>query len=112
MRKIVVVLAGCLALTGCGAEQWKQDVRFKVDKIYEVPAGYDRDDAQLRLELVGEMPDDILEPDTLSPQVVKRRDIDGDVRVDDEVTCQAEQDTEGYFRTSVINTRLWSCEKA
>jgi hypothetical protein len=112
MRKIVVVFAGCLVLTGCGSESWKQDVRFKVDKIYEVPTGYDRKDAQLRLELVGEVPDDILEPDTLSPKVVKRREIQGEVRVGDEVTCQAEQDTEGYFQTSVIDTRLWSCEKA
>ena len=112
MRKIVAALAGCLVLAGCGAGQWKQDVRFKVDKIYEVPAGYDRADSQLRLELVGEVPDDVLEPDTLSPRVVKRREIDGEVRVGDEVTCQAEQDTEGYFDTSVIDTRLWSCEKA
>ena len=112
MRKIVVVLAGCLALSSCGADQWKQDVRFKVDKIYEVPSGYDRKDAQMRLELVGEAPDDALDPDTVSPQMVKRYSIKGEVKVGDEVTCQAEQDTEGYFETSVIKTSLSSCEKA
>jgi hypothetical protein len=112
MRKIVVVLLGCLVLSGCGAAQWRERVKYKVDKIYEVPAGYDREDAQLRLELVGEVPDDILEPDTLSPQVVERRSIDGEVRVGDEVTCWAEQKTQGYTETRVIRTSLSSCEKA
>lgn len=112
MRKIVVVLTGCLALSGCGADEWKQDLRFKVDKIYEVPAGYDREDAQLRLVLVGEVPDEALDPDTVSPQVVKRREIEGEVRVGDEVTCEAEQDTDGYFETNVTTTDLSFCEKA
>ncbi|GGU69069.1 hypothetical protein [Lentzea flava] len=73
MPKIVVVLAGCLVLSGCGAAEWREKVRFKVDKIYEVPSGYDRADSQLRLVLVGEVPDDALDPDTVSPQVVKPR---------------------------------------
>lgn len=112
MRKIVAVLAGCLVLTGCGADQWKQALRFKVDKIYRVPSGYDRKDDQLRLELLGEVPDDALEPDTVTPQVVKRYSIKGEVRAGDEVTCQAEQKTRGYSETSVTRTDLSSCEKA
>lgn len=28
MRKIVVVLAGCFVLSGCGAADWKHEVRF------------------------------------------------------------------------------------
>lgn len=112
MRKIVVVVAGCLAVSGCGASEWKQAVRFKVDKIYEVPSGYDRKDDQLRLELLGEVPGDALDPDTVTPQVVKRYSIRGEVRAGDEVTCQAEQKTRGYTETSVIKTGLSSCEKA
>lgn len=112
MHRISVVLLGCLALSGCGAAEWKKDVRFKVDKVYEVPAKYDRQDDQLRLVLVGEVPDDILEPDTLSPQVVKRRWIKGEVRAGDEVTCEAEQETLGYTQDTVIRTRLSICEKA
>ena len=113
MRKIVVVLAGCLVLSGCGAAEWtKYKVRFKVDKIYEVPAQYDRKYAQIRLELVGDVPDDILEPDTLSPQVLDRFQIDGEVRVGDEVECTAKQKTQGYFETSVIDTSVDWCGKA
>ncbi|MFC3892372.1 hypothetical protein ACFOWZ_12895 [Lentzea rhizosphaerae] len=89
MRKIVVVLVGCLVLSGCGAAEWHEKVRFKVDKIYEVAPKYDRKYAKLRLELVGEAPDDALEPDTVSPQVVDRFQI-----------------------TSVIKTDLSWCEKA
>ncbi|WP_112262814.1 hypothetical protein [Lentzea terrae] len=112
MRKIVVVLAGCFVLSGCGAADWKHEVRFKVDKIYEVPAKYDRKYAKLRLELVGEPPDGVLEPDTVSPQVVQRSGIRGEVAVGDEVVCVAQQKTTGYTDTSVIKTELSSCEKA
>ena len=34
MRKIVLVLAGCLALTGC-TFAWEGEIRFKVTKIDE-----------------------------------------------------------------------------
>lgn len=41
-----------------------------------------------------------------------RREIDGEVRVGDEVECTAEQKTQGYFETSVIDTRVDWCGKA
>ncbi|MCP2248545.1 hypothetical protein [Lentzea aerocolonigenes] len=112
MRKIIVALAGCLVLSGCGAAEWREKVRFKVDKIYEVAPKYDRKYATLRLELVGEVPDDALEPDTVSPQVVDRFEIRGEVVVGDEVVCAAEQKTSGYADADVIRTDLLSCEKA
>ena len=112
MRKIVVVLVGCLVLSGCGAAEWHEKVRFKVDKIHEVPAKYDRGYAKLRVKLVGEMPDDVLEPDTVSPQVVQRSSISGEVAVGDEIVCVARQKTTGYADTNVIKTDLSSCEKA
>lgn len=112
MRKIIAVLAGCLVLSACGAADWREKVRFKVDKIYEVPAKYDRKDAKLRLELVGELPDGVLEPDTVSPQVVQRFEVEGEVVVGDEVVCVAEQKTSGYADANVIKTDLSWCEKA
>ena len=112
MRKIVMVLAGCLALTGCGgAARWEADLRFKVAKVYEVPSGYDRKYDKLRLELVGEVPEDILEPDTLTPQVTERMFVTGEVREGDEVLCNAWQETDGYTQSTVIRTYL-SCKKA
>lgn len=111
MRKILAVLAACLVLVGCGgAARWEQDVRFKVVKVYEVPSGYDRKDDTMRLELVSAVPDDILEPDTLTPQVLKRREITGEVRDGDEVLCNARQETDGYTQATVIKTYL-SCKK-
>lgn len=114
MRKIAITLVGCLVLSGCGAAKWQEQVRFKVDKIYEVPPRFDRKYAKIRLELVGEPPDDVLEPDTVSPQVIKRSNIVDDVEVvvGDEVLCVAEQETRGYADSSVIKTRLSSCKKA
>jgi hypothetical protein len=67
MRKIVGVLVGCLVLSGCaGAAKWEQDVRFKIVKVYEVGAEHDRKYDTLRLELVGDVPEDVLEPDTVT----------------------------------------------
>lgn len=111
MRKIVLVLLGCLVLSGCGAAEWEQEVEFEVVKVYEVGAGYDRKDDTLRMELVGEVPDDILEPDTLTPQVVKRFQVSGEVREGDEVSCSARQKTDGYTQATVIRTHV-SCRKA
>lgn len=111
MRRIVVVLAGCLVLSGCaGAAKWEQDVRFKIVKVYEVGAEHDRKYDTLRLELVGDVPEDVLEPDTVTPQVRKRWEVTGEVREGDEVLCNARQATDGYTQAYVIKTYL-SCKK-
>lgn len=111
MRKIVGLLVGCLVLSGCaGAAKWERDIRFKIVKVYEVGAEHDRKYDTLRMELVGDVPEDVLEPDTVTPQARKRWEITGEVREGDEVLCNARQTSDGYTQANVIHTYM-SCKK-
>ncbi|SFR18516.1 hypothetical protein SAMN04488564_104835 [Lentzea waywayandensis] len=112
MRKIGVVLVGCLVLAGCGASEWRQQVRYEVTKIFERPFPGNPENANVRLELVGDPPDDVLEPLTLTPAVVGYRTLRGDYEVGDRFLCWAEQKSEGHARTMTIRTDVSSCEKA
>ncbi|GGN05005.1 hypothetical protein GCM10011609_50330 [Lentzea pudingi] len=112
MRKIAAVLAAGLVLAGCGASEWRQQVRYEVTKIFDRPFPENPQNAEVRLELVGEPPDDVFEPLTLTPAVVSYRTFRGDFEVGDQFLCWAEQKSGGYTRTSTIRTDVSSCEKA
>ncbi|MFD4674584.1 hypothetical protein ACFWNN_33015 [Lentzea sp. NPDC058450] len=112
MRKIGVALVACLVLAGCGASEWRQQVRYEVTKIFERSYPQDQKNANVRLELVGEVPDDVPEPLTLTPAVVRSWTLRGDFEVGDQFLCWVEQEDDGYTRTVTIQTDVSSCEKA
>jgi hypothetical protein len=112
MRKISAAIAACLVLSGCGASEWRQQVRYEVTKVFERPFPANPENADVRLELVGDPPDGVLEPVTLTPAVVSYRTLRGDYAVGDQFLCWAVQKSEGYTRTMTIKTDVSSCEKA
>ena len=113
MRKIVLIVTGCLALTGC-AGTWEAEVRLKVTEIENYQPLPEKYPAEVRawLDLVGELPDDAYERQQFSGGIVDVTEIDGDVSVGDEVLCLAKQRTIGAFQTNSISTELFQCRKA
>lgn len=111
MRKIVAVLAGCLALAGCSGD-WAAEVRLKVTEV-EVTAVSPIEPPQPRvsLELVGGLPG-AYRQDGFSGTSMHPAEIDGDVKVGDEVTCLAKQRSIGILQTNSISTELFQCRKA
>ncbi|MFS8098223.1 hypothetical protein LFM09_13880 [Lentzea alba] len=112
MRKIVLVVAGCFALTGCAGD-WEAEVRLKVVKIEEYqPLETLPPEQRIDLDPVGELPEDAFERDYYYGAIKNPAEIDGDVKVGDEVVCLAKQRTIGAFQTNSISTELFQCRKA
>lgn len=111
MRKIVLVLAGCVALTGCAGD-WSAEVRLEVAEE-EVYTFHDTapPEPRLRLELVGELPG-AYRKDEFTGKRVHPAEIDGEVEVGDEVICLAKQRSIGALQTNAITTELFRCRKA
>lgn len=113
MRKIVLILAGCLALTGCAGD-WEAEVRFKVAALEEsqvVPGS--APEPRVVLELIGNLPGGATEERKhYSKDWVHPGEIDGDVKVGDEVICLAKQRSIGVLQTNSIQTELFQCRKA
>ncbi|MCP2248546.1 hypothetical protein [Lentzea aerocolonigenes] len=113
MRKIVLVLVGCLALAGCSGT-WEAEIRLKVAKIDEddaVPT-YLPPRARVWLDRVGELQESAYDRDNFTGTVVEPAEIDGEVAVGDEVTCLAKQRSIGILQTNSIQTELFQCRKA
>ncbi|WP_112262813.1 hypothetical protein [Lentzea terrae] len=113
MRKIALMLAGCLALTGC-AGTWEAEIRLKVTKIEDyqpLPEKYPAE-VQVWLDPVGELPSDAYDRENFTGKIVEPAEIDGDVQVGDEVVCLAKQRTIGALQTNSISTELFQCRKA
>ena len=111
MRKIVL-LAACLVLTGCAGD-WEAEVRLKVVKIEEYQSLETLPPEQrIELDPIGELPEDAFERDNYYGATKNPAEIDGDVKVGDEVTCLAKQRTIGAFQTNSIQTELFQCRKA
>jgi hypothetical protein len=101
MRKLVALMAGALALTGCGGtDQWEGDVKFKVAEA---------DSGGYEIVLAGEMPRGALRK-WQTGRVGKEHFPDG-VQVGDEVTCHVTQRETGDkgFGTDV---QVTNCRKA
>ncbi|WP_086665557.1 hypothetical protein [Lentzea kentuckyensis] len=113
MRKIVLILLGCLVLAGC-AGTWEAEIRLKVTKIEENDVGLDYlpPDVQVWLDPVGDLPEDAYDRDNFIGKIMEPAEIDGDVKVGDEVTCLAKQRTIGALQTNSIQTELFQCRKA
>ncbi|MFD4643694.1 hypothetical protein ACFWN2_40745 [Lentzea sp. NPDC058436] len=106
MRKLAVVLAGCLVLTGCSAS-WQQEVRYRIAELdtSNSPTEY------FRLELVGDAPGGALAAEQLKLQLMQTSEIEG-AQVGDEVLCAAEQEKGNAFGNSNVVTHLRKCRKA
>lgn len=113
MRKIALILAGCLVLTGC-AGTWEAEVRLEVTKIEEVDTGLAHipPDVQVWLDPVGDLPKDAYDRQNYHGGMKRPPEIDGDVKVGDEVICLAKQRTIGALQTNSIQTELFQCRKA
>jgi hypothetical protein len=61
---------------------------------------------------VGELPEDAYDRQTLIGEVVEPAEIDGEVRVGDEVSCLAEQRSIGALRTNSVQIEPFQCRKA
>ena len=112
MRKIVLIAAACLALAGC-AGTWEAEVRFIVTELDEYQlCSTCAPEPRVRLGLVGQLPSDAYERQSYSSDSVHPGEIDGEVKVGDEVVCLAKQRTIGALQTNSISTELFQCRKA
>lgn len=112
MRKVVAVLLGCLVLAGC-ASDWQGEVRLKVTRIYDqqtLPG--DPVEKTASLDLVGSMPKDAPDDRNFSGTGVELKEIEGEVKVGDEVICTAKQHQPAGIQTNMIETELSGCKKA
>lgn len=100
MRKLAIVLLGCLALTACGEERFEGDVRFKVTEA---------DSGGYRLVLAQEQPVDMIS-DWYSGRVLAT-EFPEPVAVGDEVVCHVVQErvNEKHIATRSQTT---NCKKA
>lgn len=113
MRKIVLIAAACLTLAGC-AGTWEAEVRFRVTGLDEYQfCATCAPEPRVQLELVGQLPggDDYVRTQ-YSKDSVHPGEVDGEVKVGDEVVCLAKQRTIGALQTNSIQTELFQCEKA
>ncbi|MFI6098621.1 hypothetical protein ACIA8G_23950 [Lentzea sp. NPDC051213] len=113
MRKILVVAAGCLALTGC-TSNWHQEVTYEVTNVDEFKISPTTGPVKrVQLELVGSAPSDAPAKDSLSPQSVDMSEISGGpVEVGDQVRCTAKQHSRAATQTNPGVTQLSGCKKA
>ncbi|WP_394615018.1 hypothetical protein JNUCC0626_35070 [Lentzea sp. JNUCC 0626] len=110
-NKIVAALAVCLLLTGCAGD-WQAEIKLKVSMIEEKPpqpiyAG----STDVWLDPVEALPDDAYDHENFHGGILDLEQIDGDVRVGDEVICLAKQRTIGALQTNTIRTELFRCRK-
>ncbi|MET9628209.1 hypothetical protein ABZX92_12170 [Lentzea sp. NPDC006480] len=113
MRKIVLIATACLALAGC-AGTWEAEVRFKVTELDEYQmCSSCAPEPRVEMELIGRLPggDSRVRQD-YSKDSVHPGEIDGEVKVGDEVVCLAKQRTIGALQTNSIQTELFQCRKA
>jgi hypothetical protein len=112
MRKIVAVLLGCLVLAGC-ASDWQGEVRLKVTRIYDqqtLPG--DPIEKTASVDLVGSMPKDAPDSVNFSGGGVELKNIEGEVKIGDEIICTAKQHKPAGIQTNMIETELTGCKKA
>ncbi|MET8758138.1 hypothetical protein [Lentzea sp. NPDC004782] len=106
MRKIAAALLGCLLLAGC-ASSWEQQLRYKIVSVDNTtPTEF------FKLELVGDVPKDVLWQDRVASQLQPPGDISGDPKVGDEVICTATQKQGSPFASWSKDTKLSGCKKA
>ncbi|MFD4674583.1 hypothetical protein ACFWNN_33010 [Lentzea sp. NPDC058450] len=111
-NKIAAALAACLLLTGCAGD-WQAEVRLKVAAIEDKPAQPTYPGStNVWLDPVGALPDDAYDHENYHGGILDIEEIDGDVRVGDEVVCTAKQRTIGALQTNTIRTELFRCKKA
>jgi hypothetical protein len=106
MRKLAMVVLGCLLLTGCAANWESEEVRYKV-----VSQEKQSVTEYFNLELVGDAPKGALDPDQLKRKIVSTDRAEG-ARVGDEVLCQIRQKKGSAFEDSNVSTSLLGCRKA
>ncbi|MET9228653.1 hypothetical protein [Lentzea sp. NPDC003310] len=106
MRKLAMVVLGCLLLAGCAANWEDAEVRYKV-----VSQENKSVTEYFNLELVGEAPKGALEPDQLKRKLVSTDRAEG-AQVGDEVLCQVRQKKGSAFEDSNVSTSLLGCKKA
>ncbi|WP_439662159.1 hypothetical protein ACSHWB_12280 [Lentzea sp. HUAS TT2] len=100
MRKLVVVLLSCLALTACGDKRYEGDVKFKVTKA---------DSEGYELALAQEQPVDMIS-DWYSGRVLAREFSDP-VAVGEVVKCHVTQEQVNEKHIST-RTQVTNCKKA
>lgn len=106
MRKLAAAVLGSLLLTGCAANWQSEEVRYKVISTKQVSSSEYFD-----LELVGDAPKGVLEPEQLKRKLVSTSQAGG-VQVGDEVICAVKQKKGSAFEDSNVSTSLTSCKKA
>ena len=105
MRRIGVVLVGCLLLTGCAAS-WQQELPYKIMSVdNSTPTEF------FDLELVGDAPNGSLEPEKLKRKSVQTSEAEG-AQVGDVLLCVADQKKGNAFADSNVVTHLNKCKKA
>ncbi len=107
MRKLAVVVAGCLLLTGCAASWQGNEVRYRIASIdNSTPTEY------FDLELVGDAPKGALDPARMARKSVQPSDVSGGAAVGDEVLCVIEQSKGSAIEDSTVVTKVKGCKKA
>ncbi len=110
MREITPLPAGCFALSACAGTR-EVEVRLEITEIEDVP-GHLPPGVRVWLDPVGELPEDAYDRQDFTGKIVEPAEIDGEVRVGDEVICLAGQRTIGALRTDSVQTELFQCRKA
>ncbi|MDX8049120.1 hypothetical protein SK571_06990 [Lentzea sp. BCCO 10_0798] len=106
MRKVVVVVLGCLLLAGCAANWQGEEVRYKI-----VSQESQSSSEFFKLELVGDAPKGALKPEDLKSRSLLTFRAEG-AQVGDELLCVVEQKKGNAFGNSNVVTNLQSCKKA
>lgn len=106
MRRLAAALLGCLLLTACTSSS-EHELRYKISGIDNTTSS-----AMYKLELVSDVPKDVLWQDRLTPQFKLSDNISGDVKVGDEVVCTATQKEGSPFSSWTKDTTLSGCKKA
>jgi hypothetical protein len=107
MRKLAVVVVGCLVLAGCAASWQGDEVRYRIKAVdNSTPTEY------FDLELVGAAPKGALDAADLARNFARPAQVSGGATVGDEVLCVIEQKKGSAIEDSNVVTSVKSCKKA
>jgi hypothetical protein len=107
MRKLAVVVIGCLVLAGCAASWQGDEIRYRI-KFLDTSSPTEFYD----LELVGAAPKGALDAQDLARKSVQPNQVSGGAAVGDEVLCLVEQKKGSAIEDSNVVTFVKSCKKA